>query len=79
MDDSTACARNSVQLRALLKGFLDGGSQIATLKIEPRAAVPAGDIFLNGQPSDRLLGALTALTAKDREVKRFCVAHGFLP
>jgi hypothetical protein len=59
--------RDSIEVRALLREFLDSDRIIACAQIDHRATEATPDVVVDCQPSNDFRSALAALLAKDGE------------
>jgi hypothetical protein len=68
-------ARDRVEVRALLREFLDSERIIACAQIDERATLSAGHLIVDCQPSDDFRRALSAILTKNGETDCCRMTH----
>jgi hypothetical protein len=65
LGELAALARDRVEVRALLREFLDSDRIIARCQIDETATLIAGEVVAHSEPSDGFRDALAAVLAED--------------
>ena len=78
LDDLIALGRDSVELSALLREFLDHGGVLARCQINESAAVVAGQVVVDCEPTDCFRRALSAFLAENPKFDHVGMLHDWL-